>query len=232
MPASNGRVFGSLIFHRSSASSFGRFSGSVSQLICYDMAVVWLYLLFVLRAVRVGNACNIHAFRDCLWAKQVWHSIFVNLSDSFFTPSIDDWISSDVLDISRPHEHVIKFITRPWVIWCSRNKEVLQHETISLYGQYHWFLQLLDECKRAYLSDVTITSRSDRWVSWVAPITNYVKLNVDGSSMENPGAAGFTGLTRDNFGRWLVGFSGFIGHVTNMLAALQAMYHSLSLAWE
>ncbi|KAK2425361.1 hypothetical protein QL285_035613 [Trifolium repens] len=57
-------------------------------------------------------------------------------------------------------------------------------------------------------------------------------LNVDGSSIGNPGISGFGGLIRNADGAWVHGFYGNLG-VTNILhAELMAIYKGLLLAWE
>ncbi|KAJ8768982.1 hypothetical protein K2173_023977 [Erythroxylum novogranatense] len=55
---------------------------------------------------------------------------------------------------------------------------------------------------------------------------------MDGSFVGNPGTAGFRGLLRDDRSRWLVGFFGYIGHTTSLLAELLALQHGMALAWQ
>ncbi|GAU31243.1 hypothetical protein TSUD_149290 [Trifolium subterraneum] len=57
-------------------------------------------------------------------------------------------------------------------------------------------------------------------------------LNVDGSSIGNPGISGFGGLIRNSDGAWVHGFVGNIGHSNILHAELLAIYHGLVLAWE
>jgi ribonuclease HI len=57
-------------------------------------------------------------------------------------------------------------------------------------------------------------------------------LNVDDSSLGNPGVSGFGGLIRNSDGAWVHGFYGNLG-VSNILhAELMAIYKGLLLAWE
>lgn len=58
-----------------------------------------------------------------------------------------------------------------------------------------------------------------------------MKLNVDGSSLGNPGKAGFGGLFRNSNGEWLAGFSGSCGISSNLKAELLVIAHGLDLAW-
>ncbi|KAK2458793.1 hypothetical protein QL285_005909 [Trifolium repens] len=57
-------------------------------------------------------------------------------------------------------------------------------------------------------------------------------LNVDGSSIGNPGVSGFGGLIRNSNGAWVHGFSGNIGFSNILHAELLALYHGLLLASE
>lgn len=59
-----------------------------------------------------------------------------------------------------------------------------------------------------------------------------VKLNVDGSSIGNPGPSGFGGLIRNSNGEWLFGFYGSCGFTTNVNAELHAIDHGLRSTWD
>ncbi|PNX87731.1 ribonuclease H [Trifolium pratense] len=57
-------------------------------------------------------------------------------------------------------------------------------------------------------------------------------LNVDGSSIGNPGISGFRGLIWNSDGAWVHDFAGNIGFSNILHAELLAVYHGLVLAWE
>ncbi|MCI41164.1 ribonuclease H protein, partial [Trifolium medium] len=57
-------------------------------------------------------------------------------------------------------------------------------------------------------------------------------LNVDGSSIGNPGVSNFGGLIWNSDGAWVQGFAGNIGFSNILHAELLAVYHDLALAWE
>lgn len=71
-----------------------------------------------------------------------------------------------------------------------------------------------------------------RQISWFQRDRNGLILNVDGSSLGNPGPAGFGGLVRNSEGGWLVGFSGHIGHSDVLKAELNGILNGLKIAWE
>lgn len=57
-------------------------------------------------------------------------------------------------------------------------------------------------------------------------------LNVDGSSLGNPGISGFGGLIRNSAGAWFCGFVGNIGYSNILHAELLELYHGLIMAWD
>ena len=68
-----------------------------------------------------------------------------------------------------------------------------------------------------------------RPIRWSKPIAGWLKLNTDGSSLENPGLAGGGGLIRNEEGGWGAGFARKIGITTSFLAELWALRDGLSL---
>ncbi|KAH0721920.1 hypothetical protein KY289_004964 [Solanum tuberosum] len=71
-----------------------------------------------------------------------------------------------------------------------------------------------------------------RYISWSFPPPGYIKINTDGSFMQNSGLAGYGGIARDDRGRWLGGFVGRLGMVTTscLTAELWAIHGGLTLA--
>ncbi|GAU39617.1 hypothetical protein TSUD_397060 [Trifolium subterraneum] len=57
-------------------------------------------------------------------------------------------------------------------------------------------------------------------------------LNVDGSSIGNPGPLGYGGLIRNAYGAWVHGFFGNLGVTDILHAKLMAINNGLLLAWE
>lgn len=59
-----------------------------------------------------------------------------------------------------------------------------------------------------------------------------IKVNVDGSSLSNPGRSDFGGLIRNNNGDWLLGFSEFCGITSCLAAELYVIFHGLRVAYD
>ncbi|KAK7258939.1 hypothetical protein RIF29_24531 [Crotalaria pallida] len=71
-----------------------------------------------------------------------------------------------------------------------------------------------------------------RYVSWQPLNDNFVALNVDGSSLGNPGHAGYGDLIRNAQGEWLCGFVGHVGVSNNIHMELLVVLLGLQLAWD
>lgn len=71
-----------------------------------------------------------------------------------------------------------------------------------------------------------------REVCWKRPDTGWIALNVDGSALTNPGAAGFGGIIRNHEGRFMLGFSGSVGWSNILYAELMGLLKGMLLCWE
>jgi len=69
-------------------------------------------------------------------------------------------------------------------------------------------------------------------INWNDKGGNGMILNVDGSSLGNPGVSGFWGLLRNEDGAWIHGFAGNIVFSNILHAELLAIYHGLRMVWE
>ena len=66
-------------------------------------------------------------------------------------------------------------------------------------------------------------------IYWKRPPHQHFKLNVDGASKGNPGHSGGGGLIRDDAGRFVVGFSHYYAHGSNMCAEFRAIRDGIYL---
>ena len=67
------------------------------------------------------------------------------------------------------------------------------------------------------------------WIKWEKPSPGWVRLNIDGSALGNPGRAGCGGIIRNDRGDWLGGFSRCIRVTTSFIAELWALCDGLNL---
>ena len=64
---------------------------------------------------------------------------------------------------------------------------------------------------------------------WLKPAPGRLKLNLDGSSLGNPGPVGGGGVLRDSSGNFIFGFSKFFGSCSNNEAELRAVVEGISI---
>jgi ribonuclease HI len=74
------------------------------------------------------------------------------------------------------------------------------------------------------------TTKTTVLIGWHPPKENWVRLNTDGSSKDNA-KAGCGGLIRGSDGKWLGGFSKFIGNCSAYVAELWGVLEGLKYAW-
>ena len=60
-------------------------------------------------------------------------------------------------------------------------------------------------------------------VGWEKPPWGWLKLNSDGSALNNPGKVGGGGLLRDHEGNWVKGYVRGIGYTNSFMAELWAL---------
>lgn len=70
-----------------------------------------------------------------------------------------------------------------------------------------------------------------RRVCWHSSMEAGTILNVDGSSLGNPGRVGFGGVIQSSEGEWIAGFASFIGHSNNLHVELLAILNGLLIGW-
>ena len=176
-----------------------------------------------------GNRCVleeetiIHLLHDCNSAKIVWRVLDIDGANNFFISAVKQWISEQ---LSTSNGSL--FACACWWIWRARNSglqwpgmvSVVYFKPDSCFAFHH----LAWSCS-VYFNESTHN------VSWSPPEVNCIKVNIDGFSLGNPGDYGFGGILRDSGGQWLVVYSGFCGHTTNVLVEIMTTYQGLFLAW-
>lgn len=127
-------------------------------------------------------------------------------------------------------QHGVQFAITCWILWKARNAEIFTDKAWD-----HWFIinqintlsQVVTDCFTG-----SIKQHLPKEIISHTPPSNCYKLNVDGSSLGNPGRSGFGGIIRNWQGEWCTGFSGFCRFTDNLNAELLAIYQGLKLAWQ
>ncbi|GAU34698.1 hypothetical protein TSUD_29390 [Trifolium subterraneum] len=117
-----------------------------------------------------------------------------------------------------------------WWIWRARIALCLNSESIplcSLKLRIMDYTLLIENCHSNHHD-----TPSAKLVKWNALEGTGMILNVDGSSIDNPGISGFRGLIRNADGAWVHGFFGNLGVTKILHTKLMTIYKGLLLAWE
>ncbi|PKI31543.1 hypothetical protein CRG98_048066, partial [Punica granatum] len=182
-----------------------------------------------------GAESTLHVSRDCVLAKQIWSRLVpIDAQPEFFTLDLLDWLWQN---LSYPYyQHwSTTFATSCWLLWSWRNNELFESDFNCPTLACRTILQTARSFREGWaLVEKVIGTTSKRWVniSWIRPPEDFFKLNTDGSSRGNPGAAEASGLLRDADGRWIVGFSQNIGIAIVTMAELWGVLTGTEMAWK
>ncbi|KAL4296817.1 hypothetical protein GQ457_12G001150 [Hibiscus cannabinus] len=159
----------------------------------------------------------------------------MEVKDVFFTLSTKFWLCKNLFDpnfVTCDEDWPIRFVVLCWLIWKRRCCLVLGsgegfRDDILVRGD-----RMVEECKRALCANQWVSSRPVVQSSWLAPPLGWVKLNVDASVSSRDHKAGVGGVLRDDLGRWIIGFSRFLGRCDSLIAELWAIHDGLLQAWD
>ena len=165
-----------------------------------------------------------HYLHLCDSSRRVWVCLGFNGICYFFSSDVKVWLKYNATS-----HHSFIFLAALWNIWYSRNERVFSDSHLTHHGLIRKILHLADLCSSIFVSNPVRIER--RWVGWSMPQNNFVKLNCDGSSIGNPGRAGFGGLIWRANTEWVVGFSSHVNQADNLCVELLALRRGLDLAW-
>lgn len=168
----------------------------------------------------------LHCIRDCPGVKRIWNRL--GFIDGNFHHQSDAhiWLKQGA---TGPKDKL--FIACVWWSWRARNAKCFNDETILFPRLLLSVLNLSETLNVCFNSEIS-KPQDVRQISWLQLNREETILNVDGSSLGNPGPAGFGGLARNPDGGWLFGFSGHIGISDVLKAELLGIFNGLKLAWE
>ncbi|XP_058105495.1 uncharacterized protein LOC131248975 [Magnolia sinica] len=135
-----------------------------------------------------------------------------------------------------------------WEIWLSRNASHFNGIQMSAQNIIFWISRWMQEIVNP-LPDSALPPPRDvatlqalhldchkvcfgampEIVKWTRPPPGWFKLNVDGSSCQNPGESGGGGVLRDAHGRVIFAFHRYYGLTANTVAEAQAMLDGITL---
>ncbi|KAF9593726.1 hypothetical protein IFM89_024730 [Coptis chinensis] len=122
-----------------------------------------------------------------------------------------------------------------WNIWIARNKARFEDAKASPIYYMMKAKKLVENMWREDNGEIVSASSSmekcRRWVAirWIPPPVGVFKLNIDGSSRGNPGAAGAGCVLRDWDGRFIFGLAVPILHASTIMAEARALFFGLRI---
>lgn len=104
------------------------------------------------------------------------------------------WMKNELQKDSQP-----LFTACVWWVWRARNSHCIAKE-ITPSWKLQIAIQNLHETIKVCFHGADINEHSHQWVRWHSSRQQATILNVDGSSLGNPGKAGFGGIIRNSDG--------------------------------
>ncbi|GLT84201.1 hypothetical protein SLE2022_024470 [Rubroshorea leprosula] len=183
---------------------------------------------------QVGDETVEHLVRMCPISSQILGSLLPGISTTQQQQlEFVEWLhfniqcseKSNILNIPRN----VVFCFAIWGIWLHRNQLIHSTHPYPIISAS----KLIVERAAEYYSTVPYKRQNQRPTSmykWIKPPPSFLKLNTDGSAIDNPGKVARGGLIRDSWGNWILGFSRRIGWSSILLAELWAIRDGLQLA--
>jgi ribonuclease HI len=168
----------------------------------------------------------LHCLRDCAFAKQLWLSLGFDNINFFLDQSISAWLRR-----GSESEGQCVFLSACWWIWRARNLLCMEDKHLTIYQLKTEVYKLASLIHKIFTA-VGPANDNGQWTAWHPVDNTATVLNVDGSSLGNPGISGFGGVLRRHDGSWIFGFGGNIGLSSILQAELLAIYHGLRVAWD
>ncbi|KAK4267638.1 hypothetical protein QN277_024391 [Acacia crassicarpa] len=186
---------------------------------------------------EVGIEDEMHIFRDCYYARQVWLSlIHPRYVTVFFMLPLKDWFAlnlAEELGLDRVNPWCLIWGVGIWFLWKWRNNCVFQDHLWKPYNpsevikkSWHLYCMAIPSYQ-----DLSIPSLNNP-CRWSPPPPGWFKLNVDGAVSLSEMKAGCGGVIRDHMGLWISGFTQTLGFCNAYMAEEWALLLGLRRAWD
>ncbi|GLT29235.1 hypothetical protein SLA2020_041140 [Shorea laevis] len=181
---------------------------------------------------NLSDETPIHLLRDCYYAQIIWGMLGFATAD-FFTMELLSWLKKfstpSRMSIHAGIPRALLFLSALWLLWKDRNALIFKNHKSRpqelcalIFQQAKYTMIALNPISR-------VTSRQQRWVSWIPPDAGWYKLNSDGSYSAARNSANAGGLIRDNSGNWVSGFTVNVGCTSILIAELWGLQDGLRL---
>ena len=156
-----------------------------------------------------------HVLRDCFVTQNFGKLLGIpSKHHDFFLLNLEEWMKVNCSSKSTSRHHQlpwkIVFSFGIWQLWNQRNSLLFSSGTVTRNIQ--------DFCIKKSVEFFAIVAnkpnknlRTNIQVKWTKPPVGWLKLNMDGFAVGNPGIAGDGGLIRNENGDWIMGFARSLG---------------------
>ncbi|OIT05835.1 putative ribonuclease h protein [Nicotiana attenuata] len=175
-----------------------------------------------------------HMFFNCLHSKPIWDQLGSSYKYSDQPRNeltMHNWLKPLCHSKSSYNRHLTKADILPftlWHIWIHRNNFIFNNNKSPLSLKN--IVKSATEFKLLIESIQSPNPTTTIYIKWKPPDQGTFKLNIDGSSLGNPGRVGIGGIIRDCECNWIVGFNMSIPHATNIYMEGLALIQGLKIA--
>lgn len=149
------------------------------------------------------NEDSLHCLRNCTTSTQLWNSSEILNPDVYIENNVHSWFKLGLVCLN----HLLFFV-RLWWLWRAQNSTCIVDDELLLIQIKHNVSSLANLMSLAF--HCSSKTSNYRWVTWHPTRDCSIILNVDGSSIDNPGPSGFGGLLRHGDGAWIHEFMVYI----------------------
>ncbi|KAK0586532.1 hypothetical protein LWI29_008529 [Acer saccharum] len=177
-----------------------------------------------------------HVFRGCPASIQIWESVHTGVTKTSDYQTVwDDWLHNNLncnnLALGKFPNYLL-FSVSLWFLWKWRCEFIFNpdFQVPSSPGQIIW--RYVDDWVKANAAVDNSNARKSCLISWSPPVSEWVKLNVDGSANLELNSIAAGGVVRDHRKLWQVGFAMKIGTGSVLEAELWGILEGLNLVWQ
>lgn len=197
------------------------------------------------RGMTMSGACQlcsseeesiIHVLRDCGVAQSVLKAMVSPIDwNSFMQGDTKAWITNNLRKkvMWRGLDWKSVFAVTVWSIWNNRNRVIFDSTDVNIDGVIRSICYQVRSIQSCNINLAKIhCQRVERNISWTFPDVDWVKCNTDGSCVDGGNRTACGGVFRDCSGRWVKGFTKYLGSGSVLASELWGILMGLSVAWE
>ena len=178
---------------------------------------------------------TLHVLRDCPIAMSIWmNTVKVANRGWFFASELEDWINinmSKELGLVTIMQWADCWATTCHAIWTWRNKMIHDNNFVVPFKPWMEISNRVHNYVAEFHKQQVMVNRElvTENIRWKTPEIEWVRLNTDEASRRN-NVAGCGGVLRDDNGKWICGFSKWLGVCSAYVAELWGVMEGLKMA--